>query len=446
MSDTICAICTSLGVGAISIIRVSGEDSLNIVSKIFTKDLNKLSDHSINYGYIKYKDELIDEVLISIMKAPNTYTKEDVVEINCHGGIASTNKILEILLENGCRLATPGEFTKRAFLNGRIDISQAQAVNDLLYSKTNNARKVFMNGLTGLLNKKIESIRKEILDLISNIEVNIDYPEYEDNLVVTKDLLEEKIGKLDIEFEKLIKDANTTKLMKNGINVSLVGLPNAGKSSVLNALLNEEKAIVSDIKGTTRDVVEGTIELNGVVINLYDTAGIRKTNNKIEEIGVSKSLKLIDDSDLVVLIVDISKKLTKDERDIISKTPKNKLIIFGNKNDISDNKLDEYDVIYGNAISIEGIRSLKEAIINKFNLGEIETNDITYLSNVEQVSIIKKCSTICKHILKMTKDDEYVDMIEIDLKEMLDLLGNITGSSYDEELLDTLFKNFCLGK
>jgi tRNA modification GTPase len=446
MSDTICAICTSLGVGAISIIRISGEDSFNIVSKIFTKNLNKLSDHSINYGYIKYNDELIDEVLVSIMKAPNTYTKEDVVEINCHGGISSTNKILEILLENGCRLATPGEFTKRAFLNGRIDISQAQAVNDLLYSKTNSARKVFMNGLTGLLNKKIESIRKEILNLISNIEVNIDFPEYEDNLVITKDILKSKISKLDEEFEKLIKDAKTTKLMKNGINVSLVGLPNAGKSSVLNALLNEEKAIVSDIKGTTRDVVEGTIELNGILINLFDTAGIRKTTNKIEQIGVSKSLKLIDESDLVILIIDTSKKITNEEKDIINNTPKSKLLIFGNKDDILKNKLDISDVIYGNTTSIEGIRPLKDAIINKFNLGEIETNDITYLSNVEQVSIIKKCSTNCKHILKMLKNDEYVDMIEIDLKEILDLLGNITGSSYDEELLDTLFKNFCLGK
>ena len=446
MSDTICAICTSLGVGAISIIRVSGEDSFNIVSKLFTKDLNKLADHSINYGYIKTNDELIDEVLVSIMKAPNTYTKEDVVEINCHGGISSTNKILELLLENGCRLATPGEFTKRAYLNGRIDISQAQAVNDLLYSKTNSARKVFMNGLTGLLNKKIESIRKDILDLISNIEVNIDYPEYEDNLVITKDILEKEVNKLDEEFEKLIKDAKTTKLMKNGINVSLVGLPNAGKSSVLNALLNEDKAIVSDIKGTTRDVVEGTIELNGILVNLYDTAGIRKTNNKIEQIGVSKSLKLIDDSDLVVLIIDTSKKITKEELNIIDSTPKSKLIVFGNKDDISDSKIDIPNIIYGNTKSIEGIRPLKEAITNKFNLGEIETTDITYLSNAEQVAIIKKCSSNCKHILKMLKNDEYVDMIEIDLKEILDLLGNITGSSYDEELLDTLFKNFCLGK
>ena len=446
MSDTICAICTSLGVGAISIIRVSGEESFNIVSKIFTKDLNKLKDHTINYGFITYKGEKIDEVLVSIMRSPNTYTKEDVVEINCHGGISSTNKILEILLECGCRLATPGEFTKRAYLNGRIDISQAQAVNDLLYSKTNSARKIFMNGLTGLLTKKIDDLRKIILDLMSNIEVNIDFPEYEDNLVITKDMLKEKISFLKDEFEKLLNDAKTTKIVKNGINVSLVGLPNAGKSSVLNALLNEEKAIVSDIKGTTRDVVEGTIELNGVLINLLDTAGIRKTKNPIEKIGVEKSLKLIDDTDLVILIVDLNNKLTKEEQDIINKTPKNKLIVFGNKNDKSSNKLELNNVIYGNTLTIEGIRPLKEAIISKFNLEEIETSDVTYLNNVDQINTIKKCLNITNEALKKIEEDIYVDMIEIDLKEILDLLGTITGSSYDEELLDTLFKNFCLGK
>ena len=446
MGDTICAICTSLGVGAISIIRVSGEDSFEIVTKIFSKDLKKLKDHTINYGFIKDNDEIIDEVLVSIMKAPNTYTKENVVEINCHGGISSTNKILELLLENGCRLATPGEFTKRAYLNGRIDISQAQAVNDLLYSKTNSARKVFMNGLTGLLSKKIETLRKEILNLISNIEVNIDYPEYEDNLVITEELLKEKFIFLKNEFTKLIKDANTTKIVKNGLNICLVGLPNAGKSSVLNALLDEEKAIVSDIKGTTRDIVEGTIELNGILINLYDTAGIRDTDNPIEKIGVEKSLKSIDQSDLVILVIDLNNGLTKEDENLIKKISKKKLIIFGNKNDLNNDRLDYNNVIYGNTLSIEGIRPLKEEIIKRFNLDEIETNDVTYLSNIEQVNTIKKCLNICLKAISKLEQGIFIDMVEIDLKEILDLLGQITGSSYDEELLDTLFKNFCLGK
>ena len=444
MSDTICAICTSVGVGAISIIRVSGEESLNIVSKIFTKDLNKLNDHTINYGHIKYNDEIIDEVLISIMKAPNTYTKEDIVEINCHGGISTTNKVLELLLENGCRLATPGEFTKRAYLNGRIDLSQAQAVNDLLYSKTESARKVFINGINGLLSKKIESLRQNLLDLMSNIEVNIDFPEYEDNEIITHKEIKEKMTYLKNEFEKLLIDAKTTNLVKNGLNVAIVGSPNAGKSSLLNALLNEEKAIVSDIKGTTRDIVEGTIILNGILINLIDTAGIRKTKNEIEKIGVTKSLKTIEDSDLVILVIDSSKKLSNEDKKIINDVNKEKLIIFANKNDLSDNTI--ANSISGNTKSIEGIRLLKEEIIKRFNLDEIDTQDATYLNNVSQIDAIKKCLKITNKILDNINEDYFVDMIEIDLKEILDLLGNMIGKIYEEDLLDTMFKNFCLGK
>ena len=444
MSDTICAICTSLGVGAISIIRVSGEDAINIVNKIFTKNLNDLEDHTINYGHIKYNNETIDEVLVSIMKSPNSYTTEDIVEINCHGGISTTNRILEILLENGCRLAEPGEFTKRAYLNGRIDLSQAQAVNDLLFSKTESARKVFINGIDGLLSKKIDSLRQVLLDLMSNIEVNIDFPEYEDNEVITHNEIKKQMNYLKDEFEKLLIDAKTTGLVKNGLNVAIVGSPNAGKSSLLNALLNEEKAIVSDIKGTTRDIVEGTIILNEILINLIDTAGIRKTSNEIEKIGVSKSLKTIDESDLVILVVDSSKKLSKEDKNIIDKVAKEKLIIFANKNDITDNIIS--NAISGNTKSLDGIRLLKEEIIKRFNLDKIDTNDATYLNNVNQIDAIKKCLSLVNKILKNTSDDYYVDMIEIDLNEILNLLGSITGKNYEEDLLDTMFKNFCLGK
>ena len=444
MSDTICAICTSLGVGAISIIRLSGEDAINIVNKIFTKNLNDLKDHTINYGHIKYNNETIDEVLVSIMKSPNSYTTEDIVEINCHGGISTTNRILEILLENGCRLAEPGEFTKRAYLNGRIDLSQAQAVNDLLFSKTESARKVFMNGIDGLLSKKIDSLRQVLLDLMSNIEVNIDFPEYEDNEVITHNEIKKQMNYLKDEFEKLLIDARTTGLVKNGLNVAIVGSPNAGKSSLLNALLNEEKAIVSDIKGTTRDIVEGTIILNEILINLIDTAGIRKTTNEIEKIGVSKSLKTIDESDLVILVVDSSKKLSKEDKNIIDKVAKEKLIIFANKNDITDNIIS--NAISGNTKSLDGIRLLKEEIIKRFNLDKIDTNDATYLNNVNQIDAIKKCLSLVNKILKNISEEYYVDMIEIDLNEILDLLGSITGKTYEEDLLDTMFKNFCLGK
>ena len=444
MEDTIAAISTALGVGAISIIRVSREDSINIVNKIFTKNLNDLEDHTINYGHIKYNNETIDEVLVSIMKSPNSYTTEDIVEINCHGGISTTNRILEILLENGCRLAEPGEFTKRAYLNGRIDLSQAQAVNDLLFSKTESARKVFINGIDGLLSKKIDSLRQVLLDLMSNIEVNIDFPEYEDNEVITHNEIKKQMNYLKDEFEKLLIDAKTTGLVKNGLNVAIVGSPNAGKSSLLNALLNEEKAIVSDIKGTTRDIVEGTIILNEILINLIDTAGIRKTSNEIEKIGVSKSLKTIDESDLVILVVDSSKKLSKEDKNIIDKVAKEKLIIFANKNDITDNIIS--NAISGNTKSLDGIRLLKEEIIKRFNLDKIDTNDATYLNNVNQIDAIKKCLSLVNKILKNTSDDYYVDMIEIDLNEILNLLGSITGKNYEEDLLDTMFKNFCLGK
>lgn len=444
MSDTICAICTSLGVGAISIIRVSGGEAIDIVNKIFSKNLKELEDHTINYGHIKNDNEIIDEVLVSIMKSPNSYTTEDIVEINCHGGISTTNRILEILLENGCRLAEPGEFTKRAYLNGRIDLSQAQAVNDLLFSKTESARKVFMNGIDGLLSKKIDSLRQVLLDLMSNIEVNIDFPEYEDNEVITHNEIKTQMNYLKDEFEKLLIDAKTTGLVKNGLNVAIVGSPNAGKSSLLNALLNEEKAIVSDIKGTTRDIVEGTIILNEILINLIDTAGIRKTTNEIEKIGVSKSLKTIEESDLVILVIDSSKKISKEDKDIINKVDKEKLIIFANKNDITDNIIS--NAISGNTKSLDGIRLLKEEIIKRFNLDKIDTNDATYLNNVNQIDAIKKCLSLVNKIQKNISEEYYVDMIEIDLNEILNLLGSITGKNYEEDLLDTMFKNFCLGK
>lgn len=447
MNDTICAICTALGTGAISIIRVSGEDSLKIVSKIFHKNLNTLGDHSMNYGHIIYQNEIIDEVLISIMKGPKSYTCEDVVEINCHGGVATTNKILEILLEEGCRLATPGEFTKRAYLNGRLDLSQAQAVNDLLLAKSNEARKVFLNGLQGVLTQKIRDIRQVLVDLISNIEVNIDFPEYEDNLIVTNEILEKKLKNLKEEFNKLLEDAKTTNLVKNGINVCLVGKPNSGKSSLLNALINEEKAIVSDIEGTTRDIVEGNIVLNGVNLNIIDTAGIRKTNNQIEKIGVDKSRKAIDMADLVIVVIDKTKNITKEDKNIIESIPENKRIIFLNKNDLDCSEIvSEYKYILGNTQNIDGIRNLKNAIINMFNLDQISSKDVTYLNNINQINIIKQCLKLTINSLNNLKNKTFIDIIEIDIRKIWDLLGELIGENYDEELLDNLFKNFCLGK
>ena len=287
MNDTICAIATSQGVGAIAIIRVSGEDSIKIVNKIFKgKDLEKVQSHTINYGHIIDNDKIIDEVLVSVMKAPKTYTTEDTVEINTHGGISPTNRVLELLLENGCRLAEPGEFTKRAFLNGRIDLLEAEAVMDMINSKTETQRQMASNQLNGKVSNLINDLRSDMAQIISNINVNIDYPEYDDVDIMTNEILLPKINNLKTKIEKILQESKNGKIIKEGINTSIIGRPNVGKSSLLNALLNEDKAIVTDIAGTTRDIVEGQINLNGILLNIIDTAGIRKTDDKIENLFV----------------------------------------------------------------------------------------------------------------------------------------------------------------
>ena len=300
MNDTIAAISTALGVGAISIIRVSGDQSINIVNKIFKgKDLTKVDTHTINYGHIIENNEIIDEVLVSIMKSPKTFTKEDIVEINCHGGIATTNKILELLLSNGARLAEPGEFTKRAFLNGRIDLVEADGIMNLISSKTDKARKMSIQELNGNVSSQIKEMRDNLIKIISNIEVNIDYPEYDDIEVVTNEKILPEITKIQNKLTKTIKESENGRLINEGINVGIIGKPNVGKSSLLNTLLEENKAIVTDIEGTTRDIVEGTLSLNGVILNIIDTAGIRETDNVVEQIGVEKSFEIIDKSDLI---------------------------------------------------------------------------------------------------------------------------------------------------
>ena len=301
MEDTIVAISTSQGIGAISIIRLSGKESIEIVNKIVkNKNLNKLNSHTINYNHVVNNDEIIDEVLISIMKAPKSFTTEDVVEINCHGGIATTNKILELLLLNGCRLAEPGEFTKRAFLNGRIDLLEAESVMDIINSKTENSLKLAINQLNGSTSNLIRNLRQDLLEILANIAVNIDYPEYEDIEEVTNQKLGKEIIKIKQKINQILNDSKNSKIIKEGIDVAIIGKPNVGKSSLLNKLLDEDKAIVTDIAGTTRDIVEGKINLNGFILNIIDTAGIRKTTDKVEQIGVDKSKNLIDRADLIL--------------------------------------------------------------------------------------------------------------------------------------------------
>lgn len=446
MEDTICAISTASGVGAISIIRVSGKDTIDIVSKIFKgKDLKNVKTHTINYGFIYDGKEKIDEVLVSVMLAPKTYTTEDIIEINSHGGINTTNKILELLLENGCRLANPGEFTKRAFLNGRIDLTQAESVNDLINAKTDAARSMALNNLNGSLKEKVNVMRKEIVDIMANIEVNIDYPEYEDIEVITNETLLPKLNSVKNKLEEMLKNARNGKLIKEGIDIAIVGKPNVGKSSILNSLLEEEKAIVTNIAGTTRDIVEGSVTLNGFLINFIDTAGIRETEDIVEKIGVEKSKKALSNADLVIIVLNNNEEINKYEKELIEEVPKEKRIIFVNKSDLNNVLKIDNEYVLGNTLSNDGLSNLKEAIIKKLNLENIN-KDMTYMSNVRQIDLLKKALASINSALKNIDKDIPIDILEIDITNVWNFLGEITGEVYQDELMDTLFSNFCLGK
>lgn len=450
MNDTIVAISTALGVGAISIVRLSGKDAISIVNNCFNgKDLTKVKTHTINYGFIKDNDEVIDEVLVSIMRAPKTYTTEDIVEINCHGGIIATNRILETMLNNGARLAEPGEFTKRAFLNGRINLVESESVMDLIESKTNDARRLAISTIQGNITKLIREYRSTLKDLLSQIEVNIDYPEYYDIEVVTKDNIKNSIEVLKKDLDKLIKESNNVMPMKQGIKTIILGKPNVGKSSILNKLLNEDKAIVTNIAGTTRDIVEGEINLDGILMNIIDTAGIRSTNDVVESIGVEKSLSLIKDADLVIVVLNNNEKLSKDDKEILEKTKNKERIIVINKVDL-DSKIDLSkdieNVVYTSTIKEEGINELKDKIKELFNIEKIKSKDYTYLSNTRQISLAKKALKEIKQAETALNKNMPVDIIEIDLNECFNTLGEIIGETYSEEIIDNLFKNFCVGK
>ena len=451
MSDTIVAISTKLGVGAISIIRVSGDNAISLVNKVFRgKDLTKVESHTINYGFIHDGKEDIDEVLVSVMRAPKTFTREDIVEINCHGGIATTLRILDLLIENGGRRAEAGEFTKRAFLNGRIDLTEAEAVMDLIESKTDNSRKLALSSLEGSLKKYINSFRDKLKHVLANIEVNIDYPEYYDIEEVTKKELKEVITSLEKDLKTLVTKSEERQIIKNGIKTIIIGRPNVGKSSILNRFLKEDKAIVTDIEGTTRDIVEGSIIFDGIELSLIDTAGIRDTDNLAEKIGVEKSLSLIDKANLIIVVLNSSEELTDNDKFILDKVKDKNPIIVLNKNDlpskIDKSKLDFKHIVSTNTNTLDGIEPLKEEIKSMFKLSEIKEDDYTYLANERQLSLAKQALKSLGDAKNSLESDEPVDIIEIDLKEVFDILGSITGESYSDELLDELFANFCVGK
>ena len=455
-SDTIAAIATFPGNAGINIIRISGRDALNIANKIFI-DKNKqkktnLKPRYLHYGFIVDKsNKIIDEVLISYMKAPNTYTKEDIIEINCHGGIISAKKILDTVLSYGCRTAEKGEFTKRAFLNGRIDLTQAEAVIDIINSKTDSSHEISMNHLEGRLSKQINLVIDEIMELLANIEVNIDFPEYdEDEITIEK--VKNLCENLFMELDKLIKTADTGKIFKEGIKTVILGKPNVGKSSLMNFLLNENRAIVTEIPGTTRDTIEEYVNIKGVPLRIIDTAGIRETDDTVEKIGVEKALNKVSEADLVIMIFDSSKELEIEDEKILDYIKNKKVIYIKNKTDL-ENKLNlssyekiEEEILNISIVKNQGLDDIIEKINKLFFEGHLNVSDELIINNVRHKNLLINAKSSIEEVLKSIENNMTIDFVEIDLKEAMEQLGLIVGKSVSDDLVDKIFNEFCIGK
>lgn len=456
--DTIAAISTPPGEGGISIIRISGVNALKVASQIYRgKDLAKVASHTINYGHVvdPATDEEIDEVMVSVMRAPHTYTKEDVVEINCHGGIVATNRILQLILGLDARLAKPGEFTERAFLNGRIDLSQAEAVMDLIRAKTDQSMKVALDQLDGNLSHLIKNLRQDILDVLAQVEVNIDYPEYDDVETMTTRLLKEKAIEVKAKVNQLLATAKQGKVLRDGLATAIIGHPNVGKSSILNHLLHEDKAIVTDVAGTTRDVIEEYVNVQGVPLKLVDTAGIHETEDKVEKIGVDRSRKALQQADLVILVLDSSVPLRDEDRQLLDQTANMQRIVVLNKTDlptkINLNELQKYaseaEIIKSSAVAPLGTKDLEDRIAKLFFAGSIEnSSNNVMVTNARHIVLLQQTVTALDSVLDGIEAGMPVDLVQIDMTRAWDLLGEITGDSYQDELLDQLFSQFCLGK
>ncbi|WP_010625558.1 tRNA uridine-5-carboxymethylaminomethyl(34) synthesis GTPase MnmE [Companilactobacillus versmoldensis] len=454
--DTIAAISTPPGEGGISIVRVSGDQAVNIVKRVFQgKDLAKVASHTINYGHIVDPDtkELVDEVIVSVMRAPKTYTREDVLEVNTHGGIVPTNKVLQLLIGAGARMAEPGEFTKRAFLNGRLDLTQAESVMDLIRAKTDKAMQVAVNQLDGNLEHLISGLRQEILDVLAQVEVNIDYPEYDTEQMTTKMLLEkaQTVGK---SIDELLKTAESGEILQHGLATAIIGKPNVGKSSLLNRLLDEDKAIVTDVAGTTRDVVEQYVNIDGVPLKLIDTAGIRDTEDKVEKIGVERSKKAIESADLVILVLDASRPLEEEDLQLLDATSDKRRIVIFNKNDLSPvlhpidvKQLKADDIILlTSAIKNDGIQQIKDTIGKLFNAGIEDSSSNVIITSARQAGLLRQAKQSLNDVISGIDAGMPIDLVQIDMTNCWDKLGEITGDSYPDELITQLFSQFCLGK
>ena len=457
--DTIAAISTAPGEGAIGIVRISGDLAISIASSIYqcgTKQLEEQKTHTIHYGHIvdPKSGEVYDEVMVSVLRAPKTFTREDIVEINCHGGIVAINRVLQLVLRMGARLAEPGEFTKRAFLNGRIDLSQAEAVMDLIRAKTDKSMQLAMRQLDGQLSHLIQNLRQEILNTLAQVEVNIDYPEYDDVEEMTLQLLREKTQQILQGIRTLLNTASQGKILRDGLKTAIVGRPNVGKSSLLNVLLREEKAIVTDIAGTTRDTIEEYVNVRGVPLQLIDTAGIRETDDVVEKIGVERSRKALKEADFVLLLLNQSEILQEEDIRLLETTKGMKRIILFNKTDLPS-KLStediapyaqEEEIVTTSMLNKEGIDRLEEKIAGYFFQGQMNERDATYLSNTRHIALLEKAEQALVEVQNGIEMEMPVDLIQIDFTRAWDLLGEITGDSVQDELLTQLFSQFCLGK
>ena len=456
MEDTIAAISTPRGEGAISIVRLSGPKAFEIVKKIFKpkdKNIEKYEDKKLIYGDILEDEKILDEVLVAFMYKPNTYTKEDLVEINCHGGSVPVRQVLNLVLKNGARMAEPGEFTKTAFLNGRLDLSQAESVMDLISSKTPKGFEVAYNQLDGYLSKKINKLRKILKGLMAKIEVGIDYPEADIKEITHKEIIE-KLKVVEKNIDDLLKNSDTGKIIREGLSTVIVGKPNVGKSSLLNALLKEAKAIVTNIPGTTRDVIEEYINVNGIPLKIIDTAGIREAENEIEKIGVEKSKKFFNKADLVILVLNNNQKLSDEDRKIIEKTTNKKVIVVINKIDLEDklnldkvkNLLSDKKIVKTSIINEKGVKLLEDEIAKMVYHGDVKSNNNDFITNIRHINSLKKALTSTKEAINATESKLGYDFIEIDIKQTYEFLGEITGESLDEDIINSIFDDFCLGK
>ncbi|WP_404352176.1 tRNA uridine-5-carboxymethylaminomethyl(34) synthesis GTPase MnmE [Sutcliffiella horikoshii] len=458
--DTIAAISTPMGEGAIAIVRLSGEEAFRIIDEIFvtpsSKKMKDVASHTIHYGHIvdPKTEKIIEEVMVSVMRGPKTFTREDVVEINCHGGLVSVNKLLQLVLSRGARLAEPGEFTKRAFLNGRIDLSQAEAVMDLIRAKTDRAMNVALGQMEGRLSKLIQKLRQEILETLAHVEVNIDYPEYDDVEEMTHQLLLEKSTYVKEELEKLLQTSQQGKILREGLSTVIIGRPNVGKSSLLNSLVHENKAIVTDIPGTTRDVIEEYVSVRGVPLRLVDTAGIRETEDIVERIGVERSREVLKKADLILLVLNNNDDLTDEDKQLFEAVKGMDVIVIVNKTDLPT-KIDieqvkelanNHTVISTSLKEEQGIDELEEGISSMFFQGDLEAGDMTYVSNSRHIGLITQAQQALEDAIVGMESGVPIDIVQIDLTRTWEILGEIIGDAVHESLIDQLFSQFCLGK